>query len=106
MATVIQINITSFPDKGTPWGSTLAEASLPFAKQNINAPAVSTVGNGTIPADQRPYFWSVSVSGGDIWLAFGKTPVASAGNDYLVLAGTTRWFKGVAGDKAAVLNVV
>jgi hypothetical protein len=42
---------------------------------------------------------------GPIWVAFGGAPTASAGDDHLILAGTTRYFGNLGvGTKVAVVD--
>lgn len=47
----------------------------------------------------------ISVSGGDVWVQMGSSPVASIGHDYLILDGMTRFFGYVpVGTRVAVVD--
>lgn len=57
----------------------------------------------TVPADPTAYCWFITARV-DIWVKFGSNPVAVAGGDWLVLAGTTRAFYASApAEKVAIL---
>jgi len=45
----------------------------------------------TAPSDPTAYCWFITTKV-DIWVKFGDDPTAVAGEDWLVLAGTTRAF--------------
>ena len=48
-------------------------------------------------------FWQVTVSGGDVWVAFGTNPTAASGSGHLVLDGETRDFAVTAvGEEIAI----
>ncbi len=47
----------------------------------------------------------ITVSGGDVWVKFGASPTAAAGDEWLINDGQTREFKALAGDKMAVKDV-
>lgn len=47
----------------------------------------------------------LTVSGGNVWVAFGASPTASAGTSFLLVDGQTRHFGHLpAGTKVAVIN--
>lgn len=49
-------------------------------------------------------YWSVTSSGGTVWVTFGTNPTAAAGTSWLVPDGQTFWFRAVPGEKAAVID--
>lgn len=84
-------------------GSAPVEAAYPQSVQNIISGGTSTAstiaaGNNTVAI--------VTVSGGDVYVAFGATPVASSTNGKLIGEGTTRSFGNIVpGHKMAVIDV-
>jgi hypothetical protein len=81
-------------------GSTLPiPPASPRLAETIASGAVSAVG---VSAAQEGEAWTVTAKGGDVWVKFATVPVAAQGDGYLVLAGTTRDFGAVAGQKIAV----
>lgn len=48
--------------------------------------------------------WEVSAVDHAIYVKFGSAPTASAGNDWYIPSGQTRWFGGVTGDKIAIIE--
>lgn len=64
-------------------------AAVPRAKESITSSGASQA--STITA-QRGEKCQITVSGGDVYVAFGASPTASAGNDDLISAGSTREF--------------
>lgn len=81
--------------------------SVPISKESKTTSGSSSATSIAVPGKGRGngrLFWSVTAVGGDVWVAFGATPVASAGNDWLIPAGSTREFAAEGGQKAAVIN--
>lgn len=51
-------------------------------------------------------FWQVTVTGGNVWIAFGTNPAAGSGSGHLVLDGETREFAvTAAGEEIAIKDV-
>jgi hypothetical protein len=50
-------------------------------------------------------FWSVTASGGNVWVLFGSNPTAVAESGYLILDGQTREFGAKSSQKVAVIDV-
>lgn len=103
---IAQIAITSVSDKGTPWGVVPVEDSTPFDNEYVNNPAASTQTSKAVPSGTPfHYYWSVTASGGDIWVAFGLNPTAAiASGSFLVPSGMSRAFRANPGHIAAVIN--
>lgn len=59
-----------------------------------------SVGSGT--ASHRVV--RVSVTGGNIWISIGASPTAAAGNEILLIDGSTEYYAVNIGDKVAVIN--
>jgi hypothetical protein len=57
----------------------------------------------TLIASGSGQYWEISPAG-DIWVDFGPTPVAAAGDKVKIWAGTTRHFQATALDKVAVID--
>lgn len=57
----------------------------------------------TLVASGGGQYWEISPAS-DIWVDFGPTPVAAAGDKIKIWAGTTRHFQATAGDKVAVID--
>ena len=70
-------------------------ATLVSAPASAAAPLVAQAGE----------IWSLTVKGGDVFVAFGSAPVAVSGAGRLLLAGQTREFAvTAAGEKLAVID--
>lgn len=90
MATVSIVLTTS--NTVTRWGADIRILkSQPKAKQVATSSASSATSTITT-ASALSDVWVVTAKGGDIWVKFGTAPTASSGNDWLVMAGTTREF--------------
>jgi hypothetical protein len=90
---------------GSRAGITRIPEAVPVLKQTITSSGASQASTTAAPADHEgERFWSITVSGGPVWVAFGEFPVASAGNDWLLLDGATREFAAAAGQKVAVID--
>ncbi|MFB9952037.1 hypothetical protein ACFFP0_24575 [Rhizobium puerariae] len=57
-----------------------------------------------VPSDGRQYFWTITASGGNVWVTFGSNPTATAGTSWLIVDGTTRDFAASAGQMTAVID--
>lgn len=51
-------------------------------------------------------FWTITATGGDVWIAFGDAPVAAPGNQWLIAAGSTREFAAKSGQNLAIIDAV
>lgn len=79
--------------------------STPTSASAITTSGASQQSSNSVAAADANEYWIVSVSGGDVWVKFAASPVAAAGDDWLINDGQTREFKALAGDKMAVINV-
>ena len=78
--------------------------SVPDAAESLTSSGTSQQGASIASAIEWPkQHWTVTASGGAVWVKFGANPTAAAGDDWLVLDGQTRNF-GVSGasEKCAV----
>lgn len=64
-------------------------AAVPAAAEDITSSAASQ--QSTITS-QRGQMCQITASGGAVWVKFGANPTASAGNDHLIIDGSTREF--------------
>lgn len=72
-------------------------AAETLASAGVSAPAGLVAQAGEV--------WSLTVTGGDVFVAFGPNPVAASGAGRLLLAGQTRDFAvSAAGEKVAVIT--
>jgi hypothetical protein len=81
--------------------------SVPMESEAISTSGTSQATTAAVPGTNRfsDHVWIVSVSGGNVWVKFGATPTAAAGNDWLIQSGETREFGAtVGGEKAAVID--
>jgi hypothetical protein len=72
---------------------------------DIEADTVTSSGTSTqaTPTGQPGQVWTVSVSGGNVYLKFGANPTAAADAGWLMLDGETReWGVSVADELVAV----
>jgi len=75
--------------------------SIETLAETLTSSATSAA--GTIEAPGKNLFWSVTVSGGDIWVKFGTDPTAASGSGYLMTDGQTRDFAvTLVGEKIAI----
>jgi hypothetical protein len=84
-------------------GSTLPVlSSVPRAAETL----VSTPASAAAQmVGQVGEVWSITVTGGDVFVAFGAEPVAASGAGRLLLAGQSREFAVTAvGEKLAVIS--
>lgn len=91
------------------WGDVLPVAkSQPVAAESITTSGASAAGTAFVSgASPRKWsdIWVVTASGGNVWVKFGASPTAAAGDDWLVVDGTTREFGvSVDGENVAVIN--
>lgn len=84
-------------------GSTLPLlSSTPRTAETLVSAAASA--SGALVA-QAGEIWSITVTGGNVFGAFGSAPVAASGAGRLLLDGQTRDFAvAAAGEKFAVIN--
>lgn len=101
MATV-QINLSS---------STARIQQQPVADSHpIGGDTITSSGSsqqGTTVAASNPgydIYWSVTSSGGSVWVTFGSNPTAAPGTSWLIPDGQTFWLRAVPGDIAAVID--
>lgn len=79
--------------------------SVPYAAEDLTSSGTSAASTISAPSvNSESMFWVVTALG-DVWVKFGATPTAAAGEDWLVPAGTSREFTAVAGHKIAVIDV-
>ncbi len=76
--------------------------SLPTSASSITTSGTSQQSSNSVQAADDNEYWVITVSGGDVWVKFGASPTAAAGDDWLINDGQTREFKALAGDKMAV----
>jgi len=84
-------------------------AAVPESAESINTAASSPTGSeqtsiSVSATTARNLYWVVTADGGDVWVKFGSSPTAAAGDDWLVIDGTTRYFKASAGQKGAAID--
>jgi hypothetical protein len=82
-------------------GLPIVQAIPEPATQFINSTATSTATTG---ASGNGGVCTVTVTGNDVWVAFGASPVAAPNTHWLVLAGQTRDFAVTPGMRAAVID--
>jgi len=85
-------SVLRVPDSATTMTATVASS------------AVSQQGALVVPDDGRHLLWEVTTDTGALWVAFGPSPTASPGTQFLVPLGTTRNWKAVPGDKVALID--
>ncbi|CAN7303116.1 hypothetical protein LJR231_001550 [Phyllobacterium sp. LjRoot231] len=89
---------------GTTKGLALLPASKPISSEAMTSAAGSAQGTQIAPDNKGQLFWSVTASGGDVWVKFGINPIASAGGDWLVSDGQTREWTATPLEKIAVVD--
>lgn len=78
--------------------------STPTTAETITTSGASQQSSNSVQAADDNEYWVISVSGGDVWVKFGSSPTAAAGDEWLINDGQTREFKALAGDKMAVID--
>lgn len=109
MATV-HICIAQVTGRSVNAASMPVPASQPLAVDTMTSSATSTVSTATTGSGliDKSAFWSVTASGGKIWVRFGPgapaaVPVAAADDGWLILDGQTREFAvGAVGEVIAI----
>lgn len=86
-------------------GRAYTGATMPVVDaQTITSKTVTSTGTSAevsgISASDTDQFWSITVTGGNVYAAFGATATAGANNGWLLIDGTTRDFSpNAAGEK-------
>lgn len=75
--------------------------SAPRTSEAITSSGTSQQASAVATVDE---YWTIAVSGGAVWVAFGADPTAAAGDDYLLPDGAIMSFEAAVGDKAAVID--
>jgi hypothetical protein len=76
--------------------------SVPIGSDTFSTSGTSTQ-SASLEAPDTFSFWSVTATGGNVYVAFGDDPVAAADFGWLILDGQTRDFGACeAGEKIAV----
>jgi len=78
--------------------------SEPVSAEAKMSSGVSARSDLTAPAFSGTCLWSITASGGAIWVKFGADPIAAEGDDWLILDGQTREF-GVSAEGETVAFV-
>ena len=77
-------------------------ASIPYSATRIDTTATSQASTNAAGNED---VCQLTVTGGDVWVKFGATPVAAAGSDFLITSGQTREFGHLPpGTKVAAIN--
>lgn len=99
MATVVSI---ACGHRASDSAGDIMVGETPLLHETITSSAASQATTGTAPDDFS--FWEITTKDGAVWVRFAANPTAAAGNDFLVPAGSTRWYEAVRGHKAAVID--
>lgn len=75
--------------------------SRPNGSETITSSASSQAGNEVAIVDE---YWSVTSSGGAVWVTFAASPTAAAGTTWLIPDGGSLDVQATAGDKCAVID--
>jgi hypothetical protein len=103
MATV-SIVLSQCDTKSISGGAMPVAKSQPKATASLTSSGASQQGSFTTAA-KRSDTWTITASGGKVWVKFAANPTASAGNDWLVLDGQTRDFGvSVDGEIPAIID--
>jgi hypothetical protein len=104
MATV-HIVIAEVENRAERSGATIPVIkSIPKSVETITTTVTSQP--STIETVESDDFWSVTATGGNVWIEFGITPVAAPGRGWLILNGETREFSAsMVGEKLAIRDV-
>lgn len=94
MATVNVVLTQSNSNKPIPRGSVRASEAITSSGSSQQSTGVAQGGE----------IWSITVSGGNVWVRMGSNPTAAAGDDWLLVDGTTRDFEASANEKVAVID--
>lgn len=82
------------------WNLPIPDSS-PLGADTLTSSGISTQSSLTAPDGHA--VWSVTVFGGNVFIAFGADPTAQVDSGWLVLDGQTRDFTiGAAGEKIAI----
>lgn len=66
--------------------------SVPISADTMTSTASSAKADFTAGASWQGLFWSITATGGNVYVRFGDDPVAAAEDGWLVLDGQTRDF--------------
>ena len=77
--------------------------SVPTGVDTMTSSASSAQANFNAGASWKGLFWSITATGGNVYVAFGANPTAAAEGGWLVLDGQTREFAvSAASEKCAI----
>lgn len=76
---------------------------VPLEKLTVTSSGTSQAVGAGAPVTPNDV-WDVVVTGGNVWIKFDIAPVASAGNDWLLLDGERMQFSALSGHKVAVID--
>lgn len=94
MATV-HVTLNSINDRATTGATPDVADSTPIAAETVTSGATGTI--EATSADNQ--FWEATVTGGNVFVAFGASPAAGENEGHLVLDGQTRaWSVTAEGD--------
>lgn len=95
-------------------GVSTAGASMPVARSvpisadtmtSSGTSAQSSITASTGSLSRQAAFWSITVTGGNVFVAFGPDPTAASDTGHLLIDGTTRDFAVTASsEKIAVID--
>ena len=107
MATV-HITVGQVTGVATSGTSMPVARSVPIGADTMTstgASAQSSITASTGSLSRQAAFWSITVTGGNVFVAFGANPTAASDSGHLLIDGTTRDFAVAANDeKIAVIN--
>ncbi|TPJ52712.1 hypothetical protein [Mesorhizobium sp. B2-6-4] len=90
---------------GAPIYGSVALGSQALASSGASQQSTVVSAAPTDPIDKTFPVWSITASGGKIWVKFGANPTASAGDGWLILDGQTRDFgAAMTAEKVAVID--
>lgn len=78
--------------------------AVPAGKDSVTSSAASQQAAVTAPADADGLFWTITATGGNVWVQFGADPTASAGNDHLLIDGVPRDYAAAGSQKVAIID--
>lgn len=78
--------------------------AVPAGKDSVTSSAASQQAAVTSPAEADGLFWTITATGGNVWVQFGTDPTASAGNDHLLIDGVPRDYAAAGSQKVAVID--
>jgi len=104
MATV-HVTLSRVEARGDTGEAIAVPTSVPVAAETLTSSPTSQAGTKTATKNSG-LFWTVVARGGDVWVAFGASPVAGPGLGFLVLQGWERAFSVTSvGEKIAIKDV-